>query len=100
MFGWLTRSKKGFTLVELMIVIVLICLGAVALINLFQVANRSFDKSEERYRKQEAVKMAAELLRTGSANVAAAQTADIFEDVGIVPTGEAIDEGYEAYVLF
>lgn len=92
--SWLMKSKKGFTLVELMIVLVLICLGAFALINLFRVANRSFDKSEERYVKQEAVKMTAELLRTGSANVAAAQTADIFPTADIVPAGEAIDEGY------
>ena len=78
MLGFLTRSKKGFTMVELLIVTLLLGLGAFAVINVINVAYRSFDKSEERYIKQEAVKTVAELLRTGSNSVAAAQTADIF----------------------
>ncbi len=94
MFKWFTKSKKGFTIVELMIVLLLLSLGAFALINLFRVANRSFDKSEERYIKQEAVKTTAELLRTGSANVAAAQSADIFPAAEVVPAGSNVDEGY------
>ncbi len=94
MLGFLTKSKKGFTIVELMVVLLLLSLGAFALINIFQVANRSFDKSEERYVKQEAVKTTAELLRTGSANVAGAQTADIFPSSDVVPAGETVDEGY------
>lgn len=94
MLRFVTKSKKGFTMVELLIVLLLLSLGAFALINMFSVANRSFNKSEERYLKQEAVKMAAELLRTGSANVAPAQTADVFKDTSVVPTGEAIDEAY------
>lgn len=99
MLGFLTRSKKGFTMVELLIVTLLLGLGAFAVINVINVAYRSFDKSEERYIKQEAVKTVAELLRTGSNNVAAAQTADIFDDVSIVPTGTAKDESY-SYLFF
>ncbi len=99
MLGFLTRSKKGFTMVELLIVTLLLGLGAFAVINVINVAYRSFDKSEERYIKQEAVKTVAELLRTGSNNVAAAQTADIFDDVSIVPTGTVKDESY-SYLFF
>lgn len=99
MLGFLTRSKKGFTMVELLVVTLLLGLGAFAVINVINVAYRSFDKSEERYIKQEAVKTVAELLRTGSNNVAAAQTADIFYDVSIVPTGTAKDESY-SYLFF
>ncbi len=94
MLGFLTRSKKGFTLVELLVVVLLLGLGAFAMINLINVANRSFDKSEERYIKQEAVKLSAELIRSGSANVAAAQSADIFPTAEIVPSGTVVDEGY------
>ncbi len=99
MLGFLTRSKKGFTLVELLVVTLLLGLGAFAVINVINVAYRSFDKSEERYIKQEAVKTVAELLRTGSNNVAAAQTADIFDDVAVVPTGSVADESY-SYLFF
>lgn len=84
MFKFLT-SKKGFTLVELMIVIVLLSLGVVALGSLFRVAYRSYDKSEERYIKQEAVKNVASLLQTGTSSVSAAKTADIFADSSVVP---------------
>ncbi len=84
MFKFLT-SKKGFTMVELMIVLVLLSLGVFALGNLFRTTYRSFNKSEERYIKQEAVKTVATLLRKGSSGVAAAQTADIFKDVAVVP---------------
>lgn len=99
MLGFLTRSKKGFTMVELLIVTLLLGLGAFAVINVINVAYRSFDKSEERYIKQEAVKTVAELLRTGSNNVATAQTADIFDDVSIVPKGAVKDESY-SYLFF
>ncbi len=94
MFRWLTKTKKGFTIVELMIVLLLLSLGAFALINLFRVAHRSFDKSEERYIKQEAVKTTAELLRSGSGNVSGAMSADIFPTAEVVPSGATIDEGY------
>lgn len=99
MLGFLTRSKKGFTLVELLVVTLLLGLGAFAVINVINVAYRSFDKSEERYIKQEAVKTVAELLRTGSNNVAPAQTADIFYDTSVVPTAETTDESY-SYLFF
>ena len=99
MLGFLTRSKKGFTLVELLVVTLLLGLGAFAVINIINVAYRSFDKSEERYIKQEAVKTVAELLRTGSNNVAPAQTADIFNTTAVVPTGTAADESY-SYLFY
>ncbi len=98
MFKFLT-SKKGFTLVELMIVLVLLGLGVFAIANLVKVAYKSFDKSEERYVKQEAVKSVAELLRSGSNSVSAAQTADVFDTAEVVPTGEAIDDSY-SYLFF
>ncbi len=98
MFKLLT-SKKGFTLVELMIVLVLLALGVFAIGNIVKVAYRSFDKSEERYVKQEAVKVAAELLRSGSNSVAAAQSADIFGTIEVVPAGSAVDEAY-SYLFF
>ena len=98
MYKFLT-SKKGFTLVELMIVLVLLGLGVFAIANLVKVAYKSFDKSEERYVKQEAVKSVAELLRSGSNSVSAAQTADVFATSEIVPTGESIDESY-SYLFF
>lgn len=98
MFKFLT-SKKGFTIVELMIVLVLLGLGVFALGNLIKVAYKSFDKSEERYVKQEAVKTVAEMLRTGSNSVAASQTADIFPTMDVVPAGETIDESY-SYLFF
>lgn len=97
MFKFLT-SKKGYTLVELMIVLVLLSLGAYALINLFSVAYRSFDKSEERYIKQEAVKEVAALLQSGANNsetgVASAKTADIFNTVDVVPAGAQTDDSF------
>lgn len=103
MFKFLT-SKKGFTLVELLIVLVLLGLGVFAVGNIVRVANRAFDKSEERFIKQEAVKTAAELLRTGSNSVAAAMSADIFPNgdqvsseyanATVVPAGNSVDESY------
>lgn len=70
MFKFL-QSKKGFTLVELMIVVALLGLGAVALMNLFSSAYTSFAKAEERRLKQEQVKLVVEQLqrvyRVGSA---------------------------------
>ena len=96
---FIKKAKRGFTLVELLVVTLLLGLGAFAIINIINVAYRSFDKSEERYIKQEAVKTVAELLRTGSNNVAPAQTADIFYDTSVVPTGNAVDESY-SYLFF
>lgn len=109
MFKFLT-SKKGFTLVELLIVLVLLGLGVFAVGNIVRVSYRAFDKSEERFVKQEAVKTAAELLRTGSNSVAAAMSADVFpagdaagaqtmpegvySNATVVPAGESVDESY------
>lgn len=94
MFKWLTTTRKGFTLVELMVVLLLLSLGIVAIANLFRVAYRSFEKSEERYIKQEAVKTVATLLRSGSQSVTAAQSADIFNTLDVLPTGDTKDESY------
>ncbi|MGN1316310.1 MAG: PilW family protein [Acutalibacteraceae bacterium] len=93
MFRFLT-SKKGFTLVELMIILVLLSLGFFALANMFRATIRSFDKTEARYRKQESVKMVAELLQKGTTCVTASDTADIFNDISVVPTGNKVDKSY------
>ena len=70
------KHKKGITLVELMIVVALLGFGAVALANLFQSAFRTFNKTEERYIKQEAVKSVAEYLQH-SIRIGAATKAEI-----------------------
>lgn len=93
MFKFLT-SKKGFTIVELLMVLALLSLGVFAVGNLIRVAHQSFDKSEERYIKQEAVKEVAKLLQTGTTSVAAAKTADIFDVVDVVPAGAQDDDSY------
>ncbi len=94
MFKFLTTSKKGYTLVELMIVLVLLSLGTYAVMNLVNVAYRSFDKSEERYIKQEAVKEVAKLLQSGTANVSSARTADIFSTSDVVPVSADASYSY------
>ncbi len=99
MLKFLNKNRKGFTVVELMVVLVLLSFGVLALANMFKVTYRAFEKAEERSIKQEAVKTVAELLRSGSNNVAAAQTADVFgmrpyETASVVPNGEAVDEAY------
>ncbi len=93
MYKFLT-SKKGFTIVELMIVLALLSLGVFAIANLFTAAYRSFNKTEERYLKQEAVKTAAEMLRKGETNVASATNADIFNTLEVIPTAESVDKSY------
>lgn len=93
MFRFLT-SKKGFTIVELMMVLALLSLGVFSIGNLIRVSQQSFDKSEERYIKQEAVKEVAKLLQTGTTSVAAAKTADIFNTVEVVPSGTQDDASY------
>lgn len=87
-------SKKGYTIVELLIVLLLLGLGTYGLMNIFSVAYRSYEKSEERFIKQEAVKEVAALLQTGTTSVAAAKTADIFDDADVVPSGAQIDESF------
>ena len=96
MFNFMLKHKRGFTLVELLIVVALLGFGAVALANLFQSALRTFNKTEERYIKQEAVKQVAEYLQH-STNIGAAIKAEIYPDASVVPTGTKIDDAY-AYV--
>lgn len=94
MFNFLSKNKKGFTIVELVVVLLLLSFGVLALANMFKVTYRAFQKAEERSIKQEAVKTVAELLRSGSNNVSAAQTADVFRKISVVPTASAKDESY------
>ena len=96
MYNFMLKNKKGFTLVELLIVVALLGLGAVALANLFQSAIRTFNKTEERYIKQEAVKQVAEYLQL-STNIGVALKAEIYADASVVPTGTNTDDSY-AYV--
>ena len=94
MFKFLLKNKKGFTLVELIVVLLLLSFGVLALANMFKVTYRAFQKSEERSIKQEAVKAVADMLQKGSAGVAKAQTADIFETTDVVPSANAVDNTY------
>lgn len=84
MFRRLTATKGGFTLVELMIVLVLLGLGFTALINLFNITYKSFNKTEERYVKQEEVKRVAELLQNGT-NVSSSSSVEIYDNLSIIP---------------
>lgn len=86
MFKFLTKNKKGFTLIELMAILLLLSLGVVALGNMFKVTYRAFNKAEERYIKQEEVKLVAEMLRKGSSNIASSNYADIFDTTQVIPT--------------
>lgn len=86
MFKFLTKNKKGFTLIELMAILLLLSLGVVALGNMFKVTYRAFNKAEERYIKQEEVKLVAEMLRKGSSNIASSNYADIFDTTKVIPT--------------
>ena len=86
MFKFLTKNKKGFTLIELMAILLLLSLGVVALGNMFKVTYRAFNKAEERYVKQEEVKLVAEMLRKGSSNVASSNYADVFATTEVIPT--------------
>lgn len=96
MFNFMLKHKKGFTLVELMLVIVLMGFGVVALGNLFQFALRTFNKSEERYLKQEAVKNVAEYLQH-SINIGVATKAETYPTASVVPTVAGSDTSY-AYI--
>ncbi|MBQ3889111.1 MAG: prepilin-type N-terminal cleavage/methylation domain-containing protein [Clostridia bacterium] len=80
------QSKKGFTLVELVIVLMLLSLGALAVMNLITAGWRAFSKTEERFVKQEAVKNAVEFLQMGT-DVGAATTAACFATTKVVPNG-------------
>jgi len=96
LFNFMLKHKKGFTLVELMLVMVLMGFGVVALANLFQSALRTFNKSEERYIKQEAVKSVAEYLQH-SISIGAATKAEIYPDARVIPTVAGSDTSY-AYI--
>ena len=93
MFNFMLKHKRGFTLVELMIVVALLGFGAVALANLFQSAFRTFNKTEERYIKQEAVKTVAEYLQH-SVSIGAATKVEIYPDSSVVPTIAGSDSSY------
>lgn len=84
------RNKKGFTLVELMIVLILLGFGAFALINLSQAAWRSFHKSEERYTKQETVKYVAEYLQK-NASIGAATCVELYNTLDVLPANGETD---------
>ena len=94
MFKILLKNKKGFTIVELVVVLLLLSFGVLALGNMFKVTYRAFQKSEERSIKQEAVKVVADTLQQGSASVCSAQTADVFNTIEVVPTAGAVDDSY------
>ena len=96
MFNFMLKNKRGFTLVELMIVVALMGFGAVALMNLFQVALKTFNASEERYIKQEMVKEVSEYLQN-SVTVISATMAEVYPDASVVPTSETNTDGY-AYI--
>ena len=93
MFNFMLKHKKGFTLVELMIVMVLMGFGVVALANLFQSAYRTFNQTEERYIKQEMVKTVAEYLQS-SISIGAATKAEIYPDSSVVPTSGVSNNPY------
>ncbi len=93
MFNFMLKNKKGFTLLELMIVVALLGFGAVAIANLFQSALRTFTKTEERYIKQEAVKTVAEYLQH-SISIGAATKVEIYPDSRVVPTIAGNDTAY------
>lgn len=97
MFKWLTSTKHGFTLVELMIVLVLMGLGSAALINLFNITYKSFNKAEERYVKQEEVERVATLLQSGT-NIASALSVEIYDTLDVVPpNGTRVDDAAYLY---
>lgn len=83
MFKFL-QSKKGFTIVELLMVVALLGLGLYAIGNLFISTYRSFEKSDERYVKQETVKNIAEILQRRT-RVSTSNNACIIADVESVP---------------
>ena len=96
MYNFMLKNKRGFSLVELLVVVALLGFGAVALANLFQSALRTFYKTEERYIKQEAVKQVAEYLQHAT-NIGSAIKAEIYPNASVVPAGNATDDSY-AYI--
>lgn len=86
------QSKKGFTIVELMCVLLLLSLGILVLGNLFKLGFRAFDKSNERYEKQETAKLVSQYLQSGGAALSSATKVELYDDINVVPT-EA-EKGY------
>lgn len=85
-------SKKGFTLVELVCVILLLGLGVMVLGNLFRLGFRAFDKSAERYEKQETAKIVAQYLQKGGAGLGGATKVELYDNINVVPT--KAEKGY------
>lgn len=81
----LLQSKKGFTLVELMITLVLMSFGFIAAANLMRSTNDSFNKTENRYVKQETVKNVAEYLQR-QAQIGSSTIVGIYDDMSVIPT--------------
>ena len=88
------RSKKGFTIVELVSVLLLLSFGALALANLFTLAFRAFDKSVERYEKQEAAKMVAQYLQSGGAGLGGATKVELYNNINVVPAEGTVERGF------
>ena len=87
------NSKKGFTLVELMVVIVLLSFGIVALANLFKVGYTAFEKSMERYQKQEAAKSVAVYLQSGSSALGGASKVELYDTLDVLPADGTVEKG-------
>ena len=96
MFNFMLKNKRGFSLVELLVVVLLMGFGAVALMNLFQVALKTFNAAEERYIKQEMVKEVSEYLQN-SVTVISATMAEVYPDASVVPTSDSNTSSY-AYI--
>ena len=78
------QSKKGFTLVEMLVVLALLGLGFYSLANLSVSTYRSFEASNDRYVKQETVKNIAEILQRRT-RISSSNNACIIADETSVP---------------
>lgn len=87
-------SKKGFTLVELVCVVLLLGLGVMVLGNLFRLGFRAFDKSAERYEKQETAKIVAQYLQKGGAGLGGATKVELYDNINVVPAKNTVEKGY------
>lgn len=88
------QSKKGFTIVELVSVLLLLSLGALAIVNLMTLAYRAFDKSAERYEKQELAKIVAQYIQSGGAGLGAATKVELYDNINVVPQDGKVEKGY------
>ena len=87
-------SKKGFTLVELMCVVLLLGLGIMVLGNLFQLGFTAFEKSSERYEKQETAKLVAQYFQKGGVGLSGATKVELYNDINVVPEIGTVEKGY------